>query len=59
MRIRPFLTVSLRIPVRTAFGTVRIVTGFVVRLKLREWFYILAALGIIWLLLALVPLLVS
>ena len=44
MKILPFITVTLKIPVRTAFGTVRIGIGFLIRLKRKEWIYILVAL---------------
>ncbi|MCY4287625.1 MAG: hypothetical protein OXC63_03440 [Aestuariivita sp.] len=63
MKIIPFLTVTLKIPVRTAFGTVRIGIGFFVRLSRRQWFCILFALGMLLaataLLSALLPWLVS
>lgn len=59
MKIRPFLTLTLKIPVRTAFGTVRIGIGFLVRLNRKEWFYILAILVSAYLLVVLLPLIVG
>ncbi len=47
MKILPFVIVTLKIPVRTAFGTVRIGIGFLIRLKRKEWICILVALVVI------------
>jgi len=44
MGILPFIIVTMKVPVRTAFGTVRFGTGSLIRLKRKEWINILVAL---------------
>ena len=53
MKLIPFLFVILKIPVRTAFGTIRIGVGFIVRMGKSGWIALLiflpAAMFVLWL----------